>query len=354
MPDLSKTDVIAPNFKRRISGVTATIIRLVPIQANDIGIVSSGTTLPPEVPKVSIWQLMFMSRRGPSGARVWHARRNTEMLAGLILKSVFRKQLKLLFTSASQRNHSGYTKWLISKMDAIIATSSRSEAYLKRPATVIRHGIDTRSFVPIADKSKLRTDLGLPDSGPLIGCFGRIRHQKGTDVFVNAMISVLRDHPSANAIVVGGVTDKHTAFVDDLKARIDAAGLSNRLQILPEAPVWDIGRYFQALDIYVAPQRWEGFGLTPLEAMSCGVPVIATRVGAFEELILDGKTGALVDIADTKRIADITSELLEDPTKLAAWSAAAREHMVAEFDIAGEAAAITSVYRQLLSDQSSR
>ena len=79
---LARTDVIAPNFKRRLSGVTATVMRLVPVQSRDISIVATGPVVPEDVPQVPLLSLITMSRLGPSasGWRVWHARRNVEML----------------------------------------------------------------------------------------------------------------------------------------------------------------------------------------------------------------------------------------------------------------------------------
>lgn len=351
MPDLSKIDVIAPNFKKRMSGVTSTVIRLVPLQAKDIGIVTSGPKLPGNIPRVSFWDLVTMSARGPSGFRVWHARRNLEMLVGILLKRVLGKKLRLLFTSAAQRDHSGYTKWLLRQMDYVIATSANSAHYLEVPCDVIRHGVDTSVFCPAEDKQALRASLNLPKDGRLIGCFGRIRPQKGNDIFVDAMLQVLPQHPTAYAVMMGGVADKDQPFLDELKHKARAAGLSDRILFLPEAPDFQITEYFQSLDIYIAPQRWEGFGLTPLEAMSCAVPAIATRVGAFEELVKDRETGRLVDVEDTDAIAAATTALLNDPDRLAAWSQAARTHADKNFNILGEAAAITAVYRDLLAQE---
>lgn len=347
MPDLARIDVIAPNFKRRLSGVTSTVIRLVPLQAEQMAITACAPEMPDHVPNVGWTRLLTMSRRGPHGARVWHARRNVEMIAGLALRTLLGKRLRLLFTSASQRHHTGLTKWLIRRMDAVIATSARTAGYLERPATVIHHGIDTDTFAPVADKAALRAELGLPD-GIMFGCFGRIRAQKGTDVFVDAMLRVLPDHPGACAIVMGRAVDRDHAFLADLKARVEAAGLADRLLFLPEVPVWDTPRFYQALDVYIAPQRWEGFGLTPLEAMACGAPVIATRVGAFEELVQDGATGTLIDPGDVGRMADAAGGLLADPPRLAAWSGAARQHMVDHFQLRQEAEAIMAIYRDLL------
>ena len=139
-------DVIAPNLNRRLSGVTSTIVRLVPLQEEKIGIASFGMGLPDHVPRVSVLQLLTMGwRKKP---RVWHARRNVEMLLGLFLKTVLRHNYKLLFTSASQRQHSAYTKFLINRMDRIIATSNAGSAYLDHEADVVYHGIDTDGFSP--------------------------------------------------------------------------------------------------------------------------------------------------------------------------------------------------------------
>mmetsp|Transcript_22895 Transcript_22895/g.38373 ORF Transcript_22895/g.38373 Transcript_22895/m.38373 type:complete len:350 (-) Transcript_22895:2734-3783(-) len=348
MADLKNIDVIAPNFKRRLSGVTSTVIRLVPLQAQSIAITTCAPEMPDHVPNVPWRSLLTMTRSGPSGARVWHARRNVEMIGGLALKYLLRKRLKLLFTSASQRHHSWLTKALIRRMDAVIATSARTAGYLERGSTVILHGIDTDTFTPHPDKKALRTELGLPQ-GPLLGCFGRIRAQKGTDVFVDAMIALLPRHPDAAAIVMGRAVDKDQGFLDDLKARTKAAGLADRLLFLPEVPVWDTPRFYQALDIYIAPQRWEGFGLTPLEAMACGAPSITTRVGAFEEMIEDGKTGTLIDAGDVTQMAQAADALLSDAVTRANWSHNARAHMVQSFQLQQEADAIITIYRQLLS-----
>ncbi|MEO0743761.1 MAG: glycosyltransferase family 4 protein, partial [Pseudomonadota bacterium] len=139
------------------------------------------------------------------------------------------------------------------------------------------------------------------------------------------------------------------AFLQDLQDRVAAAGLKDRILFLPEVPVWETPKYYQALDIYVAPQRWEGFGLTPLEAMACGAPVVATRVGAFEELVADGQTGTLVAPDKVEQLQTAVKTLLDAPETLAGWSKAARAHAVAHFQLQQEADAITAIYRQLLS-----
>ena len=338
----AEIEVIAPNLKRRLSGVTATVVRLVPIQAQSIGIVATGPGLPPEVPHVALAKLPFLPRR----RRVWHARRNTEMMLGLILRRVFRMDLKFVFTSASQRRHTGYTKWLISKMDEVVATSARTAAYLERPAQVILHGIDTTGFTPPEDRAALRARLGLP-GGVLVGCYGRIRAQKGTDAFVDAMIRLLPGRPGVSALVMGRATEGQGEFLAKLKAKVARAGLAERILFPPEVTVDRMADWYRVLDLYVAPQRWEGFGLTPLEAMACGVPVVATRVGAFEEIVTP-QTGALVDPGDIPALAEACEPFLDDAAMRAAAGAAARAHVLANFRIENEAAALVALYRKLL------
>ncbi|MCB2135950.1 MAG: glycosyltransferase family 4 protein [Rhodobacteraceae bacterium] len=343
-PDLTAIEVIAPNLKRRLSGVTATIARLVPVQSAMIGIVATGPGLPASLPHIPIWRCFVLPR---DRLRVWHARRNTEMLLGLLLRHVFRRRLALLFTSASQRRHSVYTKWLIARMDGVVATSHKTAAYLDRPAEVILHGIDIAGFSPARDRAALRQHLGLPPDHVIFGCYGRIRVQKGTDVFVEAALALLADRPHATAIVMGRATEGHEGFLRDLKDRAAALGLAERMLFLPEVPVDEVADWYRVLDLYVAPQRWEGFGLTPIEAMACGVPVVATRVGAFEEIVTEA-TGSLVPPGDADALRGTMTPWLDDRTRRAAGSEAALARVRSRFRIEDEAAALVAVYRRLL------
>ena len=343
---LDRIEVIAPNLKRRLSGVTATVARLLPVQARTIGIAATGPGLPAHVPRVPLRSVLVMSGRK---CRVWHARRNTEMLLGLILRHVLRKRLKLVFTSASQRRHTRYTRWLVARMDAVVSTSQRTASYLRRPSRVILHGIDASTFGPSADRPALRRALGLSE-GFTIGCFGRIRRQKGTDVFVDAMLEVLPHQSGVQAVVMGRATAGHQPFLQTLRDRVARAGLQSRIRFLPEAPVDAMPRWYQALDLFVAPQRWEGFGVTPLEAMACGVPVIATTVGAFDELVVDGGTGRLVPPGDVAGMRTAVDEALASPDTLRKWSEAARRRVEEGFRIEDEAAALNALYRKLLEE----
>ncbi|WP_245223540.1 glycosyltransferase family 4 protein [Ruegeria sp. HKCCSP346] len=338
-------EVIAPNLKHSLSGVTTTVIRLLPIQKHMIRIVATGPGLPGDLPHIRLIKVPFLSNRT---LRVWHARRNTEMLMGLFLKHVLRRNLKLLFTSAAQRNHSGFTKWLISKMDALIATTPQAASFLEHPATVIMHGVNTELFHPAEDKTALRQKLGLPE-GTLIGCFGRIRPQKGVDLLVDAAIEILPNHPDASIVFTGRATKEFETFQQEQEAKLKAAGLSERVHFLGERPWEEIVETYRGLDLFVAPARHEGFGLTPLEAMASGVPAIACHgVGAFSAQIEDGKTGRLIEKDNAGALAEALEQMLSDPDKLVQSGQAARQRVEQHFRIEGEAEAIVRVYRSLL------
>lgn len=338
-------EVVAPNLKRRLSGVTATVVRLIPVQARMIGIVATGPGLPPELPHIPLARTATLPR---NRWRVWHARRNTEMALGLALRHLLRRRYRLLFTSAAQRRHTGFTRWLIRRQDALIATSPQAASYLERPATVILHGVDTKVFHPEADRERLRHELGLDPDALLIGCFGRVRAQKGVDLLVEAALRVFPRHPKAQLIFSGRITPDNRAFADELIARTQAAGIADRIRFLGEIPWDEVVRLYRALDLFAAPARWEGFGLTPLEAMASGVPVIAARVGAYETLIRDGETGTLIPRDDADALAAALDRWLSDDAGRAAAGRAARAHVEANHAIEAEARAILQVYRAML------
>jgi mannosyltransferase len=350
---LKTISVVAPHLKRRLSGVTSTVIQLVPEQTLlGRGIVTLGPGLPKTLPKMGWLQLpsLWFAPQG-SSTRVWHARRNTEMLLGVFLKAVLRMRLKLLFTSAAQRRHSGYTRGLIRRMDAVIATSARSGAFLEVPHTVILHGIDLKRFHPPQDDADTMAATGLPGRH-LVGCFGRVRHQKGTDLFVRAMIELLPQNPDWTAIVCGRVTPEHKPFGDALKASVEAAGLSERIVFAGE--VDDIKPWYRRATLYVAPSRNEGFGLTPLEAMASSTAVVASDAGAYAEMIVPDETGAVTPAGDYEALRDAIRPYILDPDLARRHGENGLAHVTAQFALAKEATAIDAVYDRLLTPAAKR
>lgn len=346
MTDIRDVEVIAPNFKRRLSGVTSTIIQLVPEQVR-LGqkVATLGPGLPETLPHIRFRDLFALWRPPASvDRRIWHARRNLEMLPAILMRDLLRMKIAIVFTSASQRRHSAWTRFLIRRMDAVISTSQKTAGYLEVPSTVVRHGIDTERFCPPQDKAAARRAVGLPETCRIAGCFGRIRHQKGTDLFVDAMIRLLPDRKEWIAVIAGRATGQHQAFEADLKKRVALAGLAARILFVGEHT--NIPDWYRALDLYIAPQRWEGFGLTPLEAMASGVPVVATDVGAFSELI-DAETGILTATGSADAITQAAASFMDDDVVREAAGTRGRLRVKTTFALENEATGIDRVYRPL-------
>src|ERR1700750_2919435 len=258
--------LIVPNLHRRYSGVTATNRMVAPKLARLLRSAWFGSDDPDGITRMGAADLLKLWRR--RAPLIWHARRNNEMIAGVVLRSLG-WPLKLVFTSAAQRHHSWITRWLIRRMDAIIATSDISAAFLKRKATVITHGVDTDRYAPPADRPAAFAEAGLPGRYA-VGCFGRVRAQKGSDVFVEAMLRLLPRYPDFTAVMVGAITPDPLLFSNDLKKRIEAAGFASRIVMTGELPIEDVQHWYRRLTIYAFTSRNEGFGLTLIEAMAAG------------------------------------------------------------------------------------
>src|SRR5712672_1664681 len=289
-----KLQLIVPNLHRRYSGVTATNRMVAPELSRKFRAAWLGPDAPDGIARLGVTELLKIWRR--RAPLIWHAQRNNEMIAGVMLRSLG-WPLKLVFTSAAQRHHTWITRWLIRRMDAIIATSDISASFLKRHATVIWHGVDTDRYSPPANRAAAFAEAGLPGRYA-IGCFGRVRAQKGSDVFVEAMCRLLPRYPDFTAVLVGAITVEQTAFANELKQRIAAAGLQPRIVITGELDIAEVQRWYRRLTIYAFTSRNEGFGLTLIEAMAAGAALVASRAGAAELVVEDGVTGVLTPPGD--------------------------------------------------------
>ena len=337
-------ELIVPNLHRRYSGVTATNRMVAPLLAGLVRAAWFGSDAPEGIARLSVGDLLRLWRR--PNPLIWHARRNNEMIVGVMLRALG-WPLKLVFTSAAQRHHSWITRWLIRRMDAIIATSDISASFLKVKATVVPHGVDTEVYAPPADRAATFAESGLPGRYA-IGCFGRVRAQKGSDVFVDAMCRLLPRYPDFTAVIVGAITPEQLPFANELKKRIEAAGLQSRIVITGELEIAEVQRWYQRLTIYAFTSRNEGFGLTLIEAMSAGSALVAARAGAAELVVEDGVTGVLIPPGDADALTVALERLLKDPLSAETMGAKARKRVVEKFSLDAEARQIAAVYARLI------
>jgi mannosyltransferase len=207
------------------------------------------------------------------------------------------------------------------------------------------HGIDTSAFHPPLETADRFDASGLPGTYA-VGCAGRIRHQKGTDLFVEAMIALLPCYPDWTAVITGRTTAEHQSFESDLKSRINAAGLAERIRFLGEVP--DMKLWHRRFSLLVAPSRNEGFGLTPLEAMASGTAVVTSDAGAYAEMVTP-ETGKVTPAGDLAALKAAIEALMKDVPKTTRMGLSARAHVERKFPLEAEAASLNAVYRTLMS-----
>ena len=161
------------------------------------------------------------------------------------------------------------------------------------------------------------------------------------------MLQVLPQRPEFTAVIVGRATSGDAAFERELKAKIQAANLTDRILFVGEIPAGRMPAMMQCLSLLVAPPRYEGFGMTPLEAMACGAAVVASDTGAFADMIFEGKTGHVVPVGDIDALTGAILAITKDPEELALMGRNARQHVAEHFALAREAARIDQVYQRL-------
>ena len=348
MASIVDPQIILTNFHPRFTGVSATITNLAERHEKSFDIVILGDPLPVSTPQVTRWQFpRLLWKRNGRKVRIWHARRNSEMLLGLFAKHILRMPLKLVFTTVAIRKHSSFPRFLLSKMDTIIATTRAAASYVDRCDAIIPHGIDTTVFTPPEDKSAAWQQSGLPGKYG-IGIFGRVRAEKGTDLFVESMCRLLPKYPEFTAIIAGHCKSNDLPFQRKLEERLKEVGLEDRVFWLGQVSAEERHLWFQRISICVAPPRYEGFGLTPVEAMASGAAVVATRTGVFPTLIEEGKTGHLIDIGDLGALTQSLDWCFAHPLETIEKGRAGRDHVCQHYDIRQEAAAIESVYNHIL------
>ena len=206
--------------------------------------------------------------------------------------------------------------------DALVAESPASKQHMVwhydvDPASVavIPCGVDVARFQP-QDKRRARAALSLPPTAPILLSVGRLQPSKGIDTLLQAAADIRRDYPDVCVLVVGGGLDdqdeRETAELNRLQTLGRRLGLSN-VHYVKAQPQEKLAQYYAAADVFVMPSHYESFGMVALEAMACGTPVVASKVGGLASTIVHGDSGLLVPPGDWRAFAQAVSRLLASP-----------------------------------------
>lgn len=179
--------------------------------------------------------------------------------------------------------------------------------------SVVPNGVDVDRFAsPDDDTVRTVRERYAPDGRPLVLFVGTVMPRKGVLDLIDAFAQVVTDATEPPRLVVAGDTDLDGAYVDSVRTRIDEAGLSAAVDLAGFVDADLLPALYSVADVLVVPSLEEGFGMTAVEALAAGTPVVGTRVGGLPDAIDDGVTGRLVDPGDVDALANAIARWLDD------------------------------------------
>ena len=259
-----------------------------------------------------------------------HSSRDTWLLA---VASKFSKQSPALVRTRHVSTAVGknpFTSWLYKKASRYVVTTGE-----RLRKTLISHnglqeqrvisvptGIDTQHFCP-GDKLARRTELGLPADKRIVGIVATLRSWKGHEHLIDAFAQLNRQDTHLLIVGDGPMRDRISAQIAErnLDAQVTRPGQQS-----------DVVPWMQAMDLFCLPSYAnEGVPQSIMQAMSCGLPVISTHVGAIDEAVVDGVTGQLIEPAQVELLSETIASLLDDPNLLEQFGSAGRARAVERF-----------------------
>ncbi|MEV0720610.1 glycosyltransferase [Asanoa sp. NPDC050611] len=236
----------------------------------------------------------------------------------------------------------GFERMLGRQADAVVAQCADEVTELVRmgvpraAVSVVPSGVDSARFTPegtVAPRTRR----------PRLLSIGRLVERKG----VADVIAALPRIGDAELVVVGGPAAAHLdadPLVRALRTAAADAGVGDRVRFVGGLARDEVPAWYRSADIMVTTPWYEPFGLTPLEAMACGVPVVASAVGGLTDTVVHGVTGDLVPPRDSAALADTVRQLLADPMRRVAYAAAALDRARMSYSWKRVAAQLGALY----------
>ncbi len=226
---------------------------------------------------------------------------------------------------------------LVGAADALVANTDQEagalmELYGADPGRVrvVHPGVDLDTFRPV-EPAQARATLGVAPDATVLLFVGRVQPLKGPDVLLRAAADLLTREPGLRdrlqVVVLGGLSGSGHDRPHELERLAREEGLADVVRFGPPVPRPELARWYAAADLLAVPSYAESFGLVALEALACGTPVVAARVGGLPVAV--GEVGVLVDGHDPAHWAQALQESLhrlDDPRARQAWATAAVAH----------------------------
>lgn len=247
-------------------------------------------------------------------------------------------------------------RWLRGIYDRVVTVSEEVRRAMiaqdrLAPADVqtIYNAVAEAEICTAADWAVARASFGLQHASHVITTVGNLRRVKGLDVFLRCAALLRRRYPDALFCVAGDETAGEPGYLDELRRLSAELGVEAQVRFL--GAISDVDSLLKVSDVFCLLSRSEGFSNALLEAMACGVPCVASRVGGNGEALIDGRTGWLVDSEDAATAAECVHKLLESPAEAKRIGAAAQCEAEERFSPQRIAAQWNELYKSLLAER---
>ncbi len=240
------------------------------------------------------------------------------------------------------------------RANAIVTASAHERGLLERyygadsaRMHTIPCGIDLELFHP-QDRARSRARLGLDPERPVILWVGRLEKLKGVDILLSAAAQL---HRRDYTILLVGGDERAGRLRAELEAQAAYEGIAANVRFTGAVAHADLPTYYSAADVCVQPSYYESFGLVAVEAMACGTPVVASRVGGLASTVTDGVNGYLIPWRCPEPFAEKLEVLLGNPELRANFSRSARRSVerfrwrTVALQVAGVYDAVTAEHR---------
>lgn len=241
---------------------------------------------------------------------------------------------------------------IVQQADQIVAAGRDERELLMRlygarseSISVVPCGVNLDLFHPIPQDAA-RRELGLPNDDRILLFVGRIEPLKGIDILLGAATQI-EDERDCRVLVIGGDNSAQEGEMAHLRNLASRLGIADRVTFLGAVDHERLPYFYSAADVCVVPSFYESFGLVALEAMACGTPVVASRVGGLAGTVRDSETGYLIPWRCPEPFAERIEILLGNEELRNAFGTAARES-VERFRWANVAEAVLGIYRELI------
>lgn len=215
------------------------------------------------------------------------------------------------------------------RADAVVC-SSRAAAAAIPGAIAIHPGIDVSRFaLPETERDGARAELGIAPDQTAVGIVGRLQPWKGQHVFLRAAARLANRSGVLFFVIGDAIGGFSESYPEHLRSLARTLGIPDRVRFPGHRS--DVPRVLAALDVFVHASMAEPFGITIVEAMAAGKPVVATRGGGVEEIVTDNETGLLVEHGDDAAMAAAVARYLDEPSLASRVSSAGRAAAEARF-----------------------